>query len=682
MKTKPLWIATFLLPVCGLPLFNQSAPAAVQLLQDAGFEDSSNTGIFPSSGWWSPSWYPDYGGAVVTLTAAHSGNCGLWTYSAGNYAGFSWAGTFEQALASRGDVFTGRTWIRSAPSSLGGTWVPGSRACVRLEFIGSNGEVLAYYDSPAVTAPNSSWGSYSVRTGPAPVGTGRLRYLCYIEKPDNGVPGQSVANFDDCYLEKTTVVNQPELSVSPQCVGFTRSQTLATFKIKNTGTLALTWQAQRGDPWITGISPAGGSLAPNGESILTVGVNRAGLMGAGYRGTIRVTSNGGNLEVTVYMDMPPDSIPFQPSIVTVSGYQVMVRRRLPNGTLDAAKPYTVKGAAWSPASIGDMGNPSDRSAAFPQWYVTDIQLLKEMYGNTVYTFLDFGTGLGAIDILDYLYKNGVMVILTVDVDGTNSTTNTTTIVNAFKDHPAILMWAIGNEWNLNYYHAKFGNPDGPDFAPSLRRSAQATQQAAQLIKSLDPNHPVISILGDIDIPGRQQGLSVTQQIVNTSCTAVDVWGLNIYRGPTFSNLFSQWKSISSKPMMLSEFGTDSYRTTSYFPVVGRGDEAMQEKFEGGLWREIALNLSAVDTQHVCLGGTVFEWNDEWWKVKPISGGSRYSQDNGGYPTTWNPGAHPDGFANEEYFGIVDINRKKKWAYYTFQRLFGFLNAARNWERYR
>jgi len=123
-----------------------------------------------------------------------------------------------------------------------------------------------------------------------------------------------------------------------------------------------------------------------------------------------------------------------------------------------------------------------------------------------------------------------------------------------------------------------------------------------------------------------QPLTETQNIVNNICSAVDVWGANIYRGDNFGvgadNLFNQWTSITTKPLFLSEYGTDAYRTTQHWnPTLGYVDEIMQANWNQKLWVEIVNNLSAYNVAKVCLGGTIFEWNDEWWKVKEANGGS-------------------------------------------------------------
>ncbi len=128
-----------------------------------------------------------------------------------------------------------------------------------------------------------------------------------------------------------------------------------------------------------------------------------------------------------------------------------------------------------------------------------------------------------------------MVIMTVD-DAINDTSRVTAAVNFYKNHPAVLMWMLGNEWNINRYYG---------VASSVTDAAQRTQTAAALIKSLDSNHPVSTSYGDIDIDGDGLRLADTQHYVNDVAPSVDIWGLNIYRGPSFGTLFAQWASISA-----------------------------------------------------------------------------------------------------------------------------------------
>lgn len=334
-----------------------------------------------------------------------------------------------------------------------------------------------------------------------------------------------------------------------------------------------------------------------------------------------------------------------PSSVTTSGRQVTVRKRNQDGTLATPFQYVIRGVAWSPASQNTLATTAGRRAEFVKWKNIDIPLIKAMNVNTVYTYLDPELDEGGLSVLDQLYDNGLMVVMTVDESGSYNLTRLRQAVLFFKNHPAILAWSIGNEWNINTYH----NPND-----SVLGAAIKTELAARLIKSLDPNHPVATSLGDIDINNIGRRLSDIENYVNNVCPTVDWWGLNVYRGNTFGPLFDQWKAISSKPMFLGEFGTDVFRSTNSLehPPKGSIDLLTQTEWVLSEWNHLSKNLSALNQNNVALGGFVFEWNDEWWKVlEPAPG----TQSTDGCDSN-NCDGHPDHFANEEFFGIVDINR--------------------------
>lgn len=348
-----------------------------------------------------------------------------------------------------------------------------------------------------------------------------------------------------------------------------------------------------------------------------------------------------------------------PSIVSVNGRQLIVQKRNPNGTLEPAVPYTIHGVNWSPASQNtntsttDPNNANVRRPEFGIWAATDIPLMRNMNVNTVRMLIDPGFDANGRAVLDQLYSNGIMVIMTVD-DAVNNMARVQQVVNFYKDHPAILMWMLGSEWNINRY---FTNPP-----ISVTEAAQRTQQAAALIKTLDTVHPVATSYGEIDING---GMSVTQGFVNQTCPSVDIWALNIYRGNTFGTLFEQWRAISSKPMLIGEFGTDAFRSFNQnHPPDGTYDETLQWQWTLSEWNHIFKNLSAVNPSNVAIGGFVFEWNDEWWKVQPWG-----TQQVDGCNAFDGCAGHPDQFGNEEYFGIVDINRQPRLLYQTLTTAF-------------
>ena len=337
-------------------------------------------------------------------------------------------------------------------------------------------------------------------------------------------------------------------------------------------------------------------------------------------------------------------VPTQLSLVSVNGSQLIVQKRQPDGALADPQPYVIKGVNWSPAS--PCTTQSQLPEEFAKWDEVDIPLMAAMGVNTIRTFWDFGTGPTATQILDTLYENDIMVIMVVDKTIAEAD-NITPTVSTYKDHPAILMWAVGNEWDLNHYYGRF---------PNTEQSADFTEEAAQLVHNLDPNHPVASVLGDIDRGPSQPlrplpwspAIISTQEIVNELVPSVEVWGANIYRNATFGGLFGEWQQVSSKPMFVSEFGADSYDHR-----LDAENQPMQADFDKGLWKEIFLHLSADRSDNPSLGGLIFEWNDEWWK-----NGNPCQQD---ISPEMNFG-QPDLYNDEEWFGLVNIERQPKQAY--------------------
>jgi len=401
-------------------------------------------------------------------------------------------------------------------------------------------------------------------------------------------------------------------------------------------------------------------------------------------------------------------VPLGPSLVEVEGNQLFIQKRLPTGELDSRRPYSIKGVVWNPATRAPVDGPNPTNpldtvsygfffdfpgrnpqghVVFKFWsrtepanhYLTDIPLIKAMNVNTIRTFGDFGEDPGrTIDILDEFYENGIMVVMTVAGAKSDLDINDhLTIVNQMKDHPAILMWALGNEWNLNRY---FG-------FSSLAEAKNATQQAALDIKALDSNHPVSSSLGD----RFTEIVSIVSDVTN-----VDVWGLNIYRGASFGTLFQDWAGFTGLPFYFSEFGTDSFATTSYTvnngradDVVGAEDEIAQAVHVTGLWGEIETHLATGQNTEPSIGGFVFNFHDALYKVGNfhvgLGGLVDYDgpDDIKGTPdddTSYDEyntegfinGGHPDNIANQEYFGVVNADRIPKEVFFRMANAFGYV----------
>ncbi|MBP7216796.1 MAG: hypothetical protein KBA46_05880 [Candidatus Omnitrophica bacterium] len=412
-------------------------------------------------------------------------------------------------------------------------------------------------------------------------------------------------------------------------------------------------------------------------------------------------------------------IPDVPSDVSIDANNVLMVQK-PD---EMRKPFVIKGVSWSPATMAPPSGPNPKDPAgfsvpygfFFDWYgrdpqgnevmqywlknqlveyAWDLPIIKDLGANTVRIYHSLGSSVEnyndvaqqLLPVLNECYRNNIMVVMTVAMSRQDlETKKYLSVVNAFKDHPAVLMWTIGNEWNLNRFY---------NFPWDRDAAAALVEQAAQEIKALDAHHPVCSILGDsfveVNLGGDCLSPWVIKDIVQ-ACPSVDVWGLNIYRGSDFidndgNDVFVQWKNIwqeiglPSKPFFFSEFGTDSFTTTGFDidgecvqrakNVLGSEDEALQAQTLESLWRLVQSHLSGGATQESCLGGLVHEFNDELWKVGNynvnLGGIIDYANNNSYYE--YNPegfllfGAAPDNVLNEEHFGLVDAYRQPKQAY--------------------
>jgi hypothetical protein len=111
--------------------------------------------------------------------------------------------------------------------------------------------------------------------------------------------------------------------------------------------------------------------------------------------------------------------------------------------------------------------------------------------------------------------------------------------------------------------------------------------------------------------------------------------------------------------LVTEFGCDAYDINT-----NKEDQVGQRTCEYYQWKDLSKNLSADDSAKTSIGGCVFAFSDEWWKVSGTVG----THDAGGWATN----NCPDGHASEEWWGIVDIDRNPRLAYQLFKEYFGGL----------
>ena len=174
--------------------------------------------------------------------------------------------------------------------------------------------------------------------------------------------------------------------------------------------------------------------------------------------------------------------------------------------------------------------------------------------------------------------------------------------------------------------------------------------ATNLIHKNDPSHPVATAHGELP---DSLALSMNPNI--------DLWGMNVYRWDIPETIFPQWKKISDKPMYLSEAGADSYMKIAK----GNYKQGSNEKAQADATSKI---MDAIfKNQEICTGVAMFSFTDGWWKA-----GNPTMQNVGGWAPN-SSGVPYDGAPNEEYWGIVDLNRKKKEAFTIVKEKYNSLN---------
>ena len=316
--------------------------------------------------------------------------------------------------------------------------------------------------------------------------------------------------------------------------------------------------------------------------------------------------------------------------------------------------FTIKGVVYSPVPIGDNPQTNEPygdyfTSAYSPVYSRDLPLLRQMGANTV-RLLSWTDSTDHSDFLSAAYNNGIDPIFVIvgygidpglDIDPNSPSHVRQQIIEDFramvaahKNYPAVLMWSIGS--NLN---------DPSVYGNSLENLFSLMNEMAEAAHSEEGTmrHPVTTALSDSDLVS-------TISTYETSVPSLDIWGANIYRGNTFGTLFSDLRSVSSKPLIMLEYGIDAYNAI-------QGDEyenlgaALQAEYAASLWSDMMVNAD------ICIGGTIMEYSDEWWKGDSWTGAG-CSDDGPDYHGLcgFSSPAHPDGYSNMEWWGIMRASR--------------------------
>ena len=153
----------------------------------------------------------------------------------------------------------------------------------------------------------------------------------------------------------------------------------------------------------------------------------------------------------------------------------------------------------------------------------------------------------------------------------------------YKDDPAVLLWGIGNELNLEYT-----NP----------RVWDAVNDIAKMIHEVDPNHPTSTVLA---------GAAPREvAFVKARCPAVDVLSLNTYAG--LATLPEQVRNAGwTGPYLVTEWGPTGHWECQLLPWKAPVEETSSQK--AAVYQSRYEASVEQDKAH-CLGAYVFLWGQK------------------------------------------------------------------------
>ncbi len=336
------------------------------------------------------------------------------------------------------------------------------------------------------------------------------------------------------------------------------------------------------------------------------------------------------------------------------------------------KPFLIKGVIYNPTPICKGYDYEFLSDPSKPWLI-DGKLMQEAGINCVRIY-STGEDLNKVKefIHDMYEKFGIYTIVSdwlglwsypgvnyADKDFQKSTKERVLkIVETLKDEKGLLMWVLGNE-NSYTFSGKICYWTSPEIEKINDLKSKQDKRAeiyytfinnlAKSIKKIDKNHPVA--FGN----GEQSFLDIASKF----CPDVDVLAIIAYRGKKFGNLFDQIRGYFDKPIFLSEFGADSYDAYLQKPA-----ENIQAEYILSQWQNIYDHtVFSQNKSGNCIGGSLFEWSDEWWKHD-----EGYTADWCVHNTEagWSNGSYffdikaNNGLnMNEEWFGIVGLSDKEK-----------------------
>jgi hypothetical protein len=234
------------------------------------------------------------------------------------------------------------------------------------------------------------------------------------------------------------------------------------------------------------------------------------------------------------------------------------------------EPYYIKGAG----GLGYMEEVVERGGnSIRTWSVDDAQ-----------------------EVLDKAHELGLTVMMGLWVqherhgyDYDNEAANKaqleyfTKMVKKHKDHPALLMWSIGNEVDLFYSNTKVWN---------------VVQEIAKMIHEVDPNHPTNTVTAGLD--------EKEVALIMENAPDIDIYAINTY-GEVGIIRDKIRASGWTGPYIIAEWGPNGHWEVAKTKWSAPIEQTSREKADSYFER---YNTHIYPDQEMCIGSYVFLWGQK------------------------------------------------------------------------
>lgn len=160
-------------------------------------------------------------------------------------------------------------------------------------------------------------------------------------------------------------------------------------------------------------------------------------------------------------------------------------------------------------------------------------------------------------------------------------------VRKYKNHPGVLIWAIGNEM------------EGPSSATGSIPAFKEVEELVKIVKEEDPNHPVMTVIAFNPAKAKN---------VMKYCPSIDILGVNSYGAAAGAGEALKAAGFN-KPFLVTEFGVQGHWEVGKTPWGAPVEQNSQEKARS-YYATHKLVYDSNDGKELCLGTFAFLWG---WK---------------------------------------------------------------------